>query len=54
MELTPELLKLIESGTELIIRGDEEDGVVLCSENQTYDIKNCTTRYWTVNLQNNF
>ena len=48
MELTPELLQEIESGNDLVIRGDEDDSVVVCTENATYDLKMCTTRF---NLQ---
>ena len=48
MELTPELLKEIERGNDLGIRGDEDDSVVVCTENATYDVKMCTTRF---NLQ---
>ena len=44
LELTPDLLKRIESGTDLIIRGDDEDSVVLCTEDATFDVKMCTTR----------
>ena len=46
MELTPELLQEIESGNDLVIRGDEDDSVVVCTENATYDLKMCTTRYY--------
>lgn len=39
MELDDSLCKLIESGKSLVIRGDKDERAVLCSEDQTYDLK---------------
>jgi len=43
IELTPALVRQIENGEELVIRGDDSDSVVICNETETYDIKMCTT-----------
>ncbi|XP_072007355.1 sister chromatid cohesion protein DCC1 isoform X2 [Engystomops pustulosus] len=39
MELDDTLCKEIETGASLVIRGDEGDHAVLCSQNKTYDLK---------------
>ncbi|XP_062320845.1 sister chromatid cohesion protein DCC1 [Osmerus eperlanus] len=39
MELDDTLCKHIESGKSLVIRGDKDERAVLCSEDQTYDLK---------------
>merc|ERR1712168_1208418 len=43
LELNDDLLKKIEAGEELYIRGEDEESVVLCTDQKTYDIKLCQT-----------
>ncbi|XP_077207713.1 sister chromatid cohesion protein DCC1 isoform X2 [Paroedura picta] len=39
LQLEPELCAELEAGRSLVIRGDKEEHAVLCSKNQTYDMK---------------
>ncbi|CDQ94377.1 unnamed protein product [Oncorhynchus mykiss] len=39
MELDDTLCKHIEAGKSLVIRGDQDERAVLCSEDKTYDLK---------------
>merc|ERR1712179_481532 len=43
VQLNSDLQQKIESGSELFIRGESEDSVVICTDEKTYDIKLCTT-----------
>lgn len=43
MLLDSTLLKEIESGGELILKGDPEENVVLCTNDKTYDVKEAET-----------
>uniref|UniRef100_A0A4W4FRA2 Sister chromatid cohesion protein DCC1 n=1 Tax=Electrophorus electricus TaxID=8005 RepID=A0A4W4FRA2_ELEEL len=43
MELDDTLCKHIEAGKSLIIRGDKDEHAVLCSEDETYDLKMADT-----------
>merc|ERR1719412_1959805 len=43
IEVTPELAESLYIGKELVIRGDEADSAVLCSETKTYEIKEAET-----------
>ncbi|XP_061110800.1 sister chromatid cohesion protein DCC1 [Conger conger] len=43
MELDEKLCKHIESGQSLVIRGDKDEHAVLCSEEETYDLKMADT-----------
>ncbi|XP_022256751.1 sister chromatid cohesion protein DCC1-like isoform X2 [Limulus polyphemus] len=43
MEVTPDILNQILEGERVIIRGDKSDPAVLCTDTQTYDIKEAGT-----------
>ncbi|GBP54410.1 Sister chromatid cohesion protein DCC1 [Eumeta japonica] len=43
MQLDDNLLKELESGKELIFKGDPDENVVLCTEDKTYDVKEAET-----------
>ncbi|KAM3961440.1 sister chromatid cohesion protein DCC1 [Aphomia sociella] len=43
MLLDANLLKEIESGNELLFKGDSDENVVLCTSNKTYDVKEAET-----------
>jgi len=43
LELNADLLQQIEAGAELFIRGEEDESVVVCTKDVTYDIKLCQT-----------
>ncbi|CAH1774948.1 unnamed protein product [Owenia fusiformis] len=39
MELNPDMLATIKAGDSLVIRGDESDCAVICTNNKTYELK---------------
>ncbi|XP_038218251.1 sister chromatid cohesion protein DCC1 [Zerene cesonia] len=43
MLLDNNLLQQIEAGNQLIFKGDEEENVMLCTDNKTYDVKEAET-----------
>ena len=43
MEVDKGLAAAIEEGAKLVFRGKDEDGVVLCTEDKTYDVKEAET-----------
>jgi len=43
IELNEQLESALKNGEDVVIRGDPQDGVVVCTDTKTFDIKICTT-----------
>ena len=53
MEVTPELADQLESGSrQIVIRGDPGDSAVLCSDSQTFDLREAETSNAVLLLEN--
>lgn len=53
MEVTPELADQLESGSrQIVIRGDPSDSAVLCSDSQTFDLREAETSNSVLLLEN--